>query len=133
MHAMHRIRWLLFSLALFDCGLFTVGFFAPSLWFAIFHGAPYIDPQALLPRTAAAWAAFALLQTIAAFKWKERPEWLLVVAGVRLSDMFTDWTYLALCHDVTWFGRLSLAAVSPANLVIGLYLWRAYFRLQASK
>jgi hypothetical protein len=52
---------LLFSLVLLDLCLSTGGFFFPEFWFRLFHGVHYIDPEGLLRRSAASWAAFALL------------------------------------------------------------------------
>ena len=121
-----RISQILGGLVLLDVTLAITGFFFPRFWFLIFHGVEYVDPQALLPRTAASWAAFALFQGIALKYWKVRPEWLAVVAGIRLSDMFTDWTYLALCQNATWFAKASLLTTSPANAIIGWYLLKAY-------
>jgi hypothetical protein len=110
-----------------DVVLATVAFGFPELWFQVFHGVPYQDPEGFLRRCAANWAAFALLQAIALRRWRREPWWLLVVAGARLSDIFTDWTYLFFAHDVTWFARASLATTSPGNLVVGIFLvkrWR---------
>ena len=117
---------LLSSLVLLDVTLTIWAFFFPRLWFAAFHGVPYDDPQGFLKRCAANWAAFALFQLVAWRRWRKQPDWLVVVAGLRLSDIFTDWTYLFSAHDITWFGRVALFAVSPANLAIGWYLLRTY-------
>jgi hypothetical protein len=62
-----------------------------------------VDPQALMQRMGGNWAAFAGLQAIAALRWKSSPRWLLIVAGVRLSDVFTDLTCVLLCDSRTWF------------------------------
>ena len=126
MSGYRKIDVLLISLIVLDVTLSTAAFCCPRFWFTIFHGAEYVDPQGLLPRMAANWAAFALLQIIAYRKWKAQPHWLAVIAGVRLSDMFTDWTYLYFCQDITPFGRIGLFAMSPANVLIGWYLLRAY-------
>ena len=124
---------LLYGLFLFDLSLAVWAFFLPDLWFAAFHGVPRVDPQAFLPRCGAAWAAFSLFQLVAALRWKRHPHWLAVVAGIRLSDALTDWTYLALCHDVTWFGRASLFATSPLNALLGWYLLRVYASIAAPR
>lgn len=98
----------------------------PQLWFTTFHGTTYDDPQGFLRRCAANWAAFLLLQIIAFASWRRDAVWLAVVAGARLSDIFTDVTYVLVAHDTTWFAKLTLAPTSLANLLIGLFLLRAY-------
>jgi hypothetical protein len=117
---------LLAALAAVDVTLAAWALASPRLWFAAFHGASYVDPEGLLPRMAANWAAFALFQLVALARWRKNPTWLAVAAGLRLSDIFTDWTYLAACHDVTWFGRAALLAASPLNVVAGWRLLRAH-------
>ena len=47
-------------------------------------------------------------------------------AGVRLSDIFTDVTYVLVARDTTVFARAVLAPSSLANVLVGLYLLRAY-------
>jgi hypothetical protein len=121
-----KIDATLAALLALDVTLTVVAFFFPGLWFALFHGVPYADPEGFLRRCGANWAGFALFQAIALRRWRRAPWWLAVAAGLRLSDIFTDWTYLAFAHDLTWFGRISLAATSPMNLVVGLYLLRCY-------
>jgi hypothetical protein len=81
---------------------------------------------------AANWAAFGLFQIVALVRWRPRPYWLAVAAGLRLSDIFTDWTYLVACHDVTCFGTVALLAASPLNAVAGWRLLRYYSASEAS-
>ncbi|HEY0082184.1 MAG TPA: hypothetical protein VGB61_05285, partial [Pyrinomonadaceae bacterium] len=92
----HRntVRGLLLFLIVLDVVLSTLALCYPETWFKIFHGVAYIDPQGLLRRTGALWAAFVLLQTVAFFRWEREPYWLALVAGVRLTELFSDWTYL---------------------------------------
>lgn len=117
---------LLLALVALDISIAAVAFFFPEAWFALFHGSDYVDPQGLLPRAGADWAAFALFQAIAYFRWRARPYWLAVIAGIRLSDIFTDWAYLYFCRDVTWFGRIGLFSASPINLLAGCFLLKSY-------
>jgi hypothetical protein len=128
-----RTSALLLGLVAFDLALVTLAFGLPDLWFAIFHGVERVDPQGFLQRCGANWAAFALLQAIAWRRWRAEPHWLVLVAGVRLSDMFTDWTYLAFSRDMTWFGAAALLGSSPANLLIGLHLLRTWRRVEDGK
>jgi hypothetical protein len=114
-----RIRLALLALIALDVVLAGVAFFLPNVWFAIFHGTEYVDPQGLLRRCAANWAAFALFQAVAYAKWEKNSAWLAIVAGLRLSDIFTDWAYLAFAQNLTWFGWLALALAPPTNLFAG--------------
>ena len=118
------VQAVLISLIGLDVSISAIVFFWPELWFRLFHGVPYSDPEGLLRRTGAAWAGFALFQILALRRWEREPIWLALVAGIRFSDMLTDWTYLAFAHDVTGFGRLCLAAASPLNVVAGVFFIR---------
>ncbi|MBI3288954.1 MAG: hypothetical protein HYZ74_05500 [Elusimicrobia bacterium] len=125
-----RIQRTLAGLVALDVVLTLWALLAPQLWFRIFHGAPYADPEGFLRRCGANWAAFALFQAVALARWRKNPTWLAVVAGIRLSDIFTDWTYLAFCAHITPFGYAALAAVSPLNMFLGWWLLRAHERLR---
>ena len=48
-----RIPAILIALVSFDVTIAVIGFFFPELWFRVFHGVPYDDPQGFLPRCAA--------------------------------------------------------------------------------
>jgi hypothetical protein len=101
---------LLVALVALDVALAALALLWPQTWFALFHDAPYVDPAGLLRRTGAGWAAFALVQAIAAWRWRASPVWLGVVAGVRWTELFTDWTYLAVAEHVTTAARVGLVA-----------------------
>lgn len=119
---------LLVLLILLDVVYDIVIFFSPETWFRVMHGAPYIDPEGLLRRTAAVWAAFVLWQTIALFKWKQHPHWLMLVAGIRWTEIFADWTYLYFAQHITMIGRVGLLAAGPVNLFCGWFFYRSYFK-----
>jgi len=121
-----RIRNVLAFLVAFDVTLTLWAGAFPDLWFRVFHGVPYEDAEGFLRRCAANWAAFALFQAIALVRWRREAVWLAVVAGVRLSDIFTDVTYVLVARDTTWFAKATLAPSSVGNLIVGLYLLRAY-------
>lgn len=125
-----RISRVLLALVAFDVVLTAWAFFAPELWFRLFHGAPYDDPQGFLRRCGANWAAFALFQAVALVRWRKAHHWIAVVAGIRLSDIFTDWTYLAFASDITAFGAVALGLASPMNMVAGWWLLRAYRQIK---
>jgi hypothetical protein len=125
--SVERTVWLVLgSLALIDLTIGSVALFDPALWFRVFHNAPYVDPQALAPRMGAHWAGFFLVQSIALVRWRTDSRWLLLVAGARLSDVFTDLTCLLLCQSISPFGRLALASAGPANLLAAWLLWRCH-------
>ncbi|MFG2196626.1 hypothetical protein [Streptomyces sp. NPDC048639] len=122
-------RWisaLLWTLAAFDLGLALTAFTAPAWWFDIMHGAPYVDPQGLLPRTGATWAMFALLQATAALRWRQEPAWLFAIAALRASDMATDWTYVGASSQLSSVGSVLLTGASPANLALAVVLWACW-------
>jgi len=107
----------------------VVGFFFPEIWFKFIHGAEHVDPQGLLQRTAAVWAAFALFQWIALVKWKKQPYWLAVVAGLRFSELFADWTYLYFADKISVFGWLGLSVSTPTNFFVCLFLLKSYLKI----
>lgn len=128
-----QVTYLLGFLIAVDLVLCLVGFACPELWFDLIHGAPPLDPQRFLQRTAAAWTAFLVLEVIAIVRFRRRPAWLAVIAGVRCSDMFTDITHALLAPDMTAFGHACLLAASPFNLLAGLYLLRAHNALTTAR
>ncbi len=119
---------LLVFLIVLDIVLFIVAFFFPATWFQVIHGTPYIDPQALLQRMGAGWAAFSLFQIIALIKWPKQPYWLVLVAGIRLTEIFTDWTYLYFAQSITGFGKIALFISPPANVLFGWIFIRRFLR-----
>jgi len=122
---------LLVLLILLDVVYDLVIFLSPETWFRVMHGAPYVDPQGLLRRTAAVWAAFTLWQIVALLRWKQHRHWLMLVAGIRWTEIFADWTYLHFAHSITTIGRLGLLAAAPVNLFCGWFLYRSYFKAAA--
>ncbi len=105
----------------------VTAFFFPKLWYTVIHGAAYVDPEGLLQRTGAIWAAFAVVQLVALLRWQRQAFWLAVVAGLRLSELFADWTYLYFAQDISGFGRIALLVSTPVNLLISLFLLKAFF------
>lgn len=126
-----RVTALLAGLVLFDLGLVIWAGLLPRLWFKAFHGVPYVDPEALLPRMAAQWAGFMLCQLAALLRWRRAPWWIVLVAGVRLCDALTDITYVALAEHTTWFAKATLPAMGPINALMAWYLIRCWKQLGA--
>ena len=104
-------------------------FFFPEIWYKLIHGADYVDPQGLLQRTASIWVAFAVFQFIAFLMWKKHHYWLAIVAGLRFSEFFADWTYLYFAQDISWSGRLGLLISTPANIIISLFLLISFLKM----
>lgn len=85
--------------------------FLSEMWFRWFHGAP----QGLLRRPGAV-SAFRLSQLMALVRWQRFKDWLVLVAGVRLTEIFSDCTYLFFCSNIIWFACVALFVSPPANL-----------------
>lgn len=115
-----------------DVTLAIWGFGFPEAWFRLFHGAAYVDPQGYLPRAAGNWTAFAILQALAFFRWKKAPHWLAIVAGVRLSDIFTDFSCMIFCESLSGIGLVLFTAAGLGNILFGLYFLNIHKRLTRS-
>jgi len=120
---------LLGCLVVLDLVLSIASLFFPEWWYQTIHGVSYVDPQGLLKRTGAIWVAFTVLQLIAFFQWERSPWWLVLIAGVRFTELFSEWTYLYFAKDVTFGGRLGLFVAPIANLVFGWFLIRSSFKV----
>jgi len=125
-----QVNLFLILLVALDVGLSTVALAFPARWFQFMHGLAYVDPAGLLTRTGALWVAFALLQAIALVRWQRQPYWLPLIAGVRFTELFSDWTTIFAAKQMTLAGTIGLAVSPPANLVFGLILLSTYRRLQ---
>jgi hypothetical protein len=85
----------LWAALLEDTYLFLMAWLAPDIWFRVFHaGLPAGLETAFLRRSAGQWAPFALAQAVTLWRWQRNPVWLTVSAGVRISDLFTDLSYI---------------------------------------
>jgi|RhiMetdeSRZDD1v2_1073273.scaffolds.fasta_scaffold105692_4 hypothetical protein len=101
-----------------DTALFVMTCIAPGVWFRVFHAAAPAGLEiAFLRRTGGQWAAFALAQAIAIWRWKNDPVWLVVVAGVRFSDLFTDLIYVLAVPSLTRLGWALLLPPPVLNLI----------------
>ena len=110
-----------------DTLLFLMAWLQPDLWFRLFHGTvPAGYDIAFLRRSAGQWAAFALAQGIALWRWKKSPVWLVIVAGVRFSDLFTDISYVLAVPSLTAFGWLCLLPPPLLNLAGVVIMLRGY-------
>lgn len=126
----HRRRKLTSALLLFfavwDLILAAAAIAFPEQWFDMFHGEPHVDPQALLARTGAIWVAFSLFHLVAFLTWRTRPYWLVIVGGMRLGEIFADWTYAFMADSVTTGGWISLLLAGATNLLFAVFFIRGF-------
>ena len=110
-----------------DSALFVLSWLRPELWFHWFHHAEPVGLDvALLRRAGGQWAAFALVQAIALMRWRRQPLWLAVVAGARISDFFTDLSYIAAVPSLTAFGWAALVPPAFLNLAFAVTMMAAW-------
>lgn len=121
---------LLAALALFDLLLVGWAFGFPDLWFTLFHTdlQGSAGAELFLMRCGAAWGAFALFQGLAWLNWQRQPFWLVLIAGVRFSDIFTDPVYTLFAPDPSWFALLTLPLMGLGNFALGWYFLTTYLR-----
>ena len=116
-----------------DTFLFVVAWVAPALWFRMFHASvPTGLETAFLRRSAGQWAAFALVQAITLWRWKKDPIWLVVVAAVRFSDLFTDMSYVLSVPSLTALGWVCLLPPPLLNLVGVVIMLKGYQQLRSN-
>lgn len=123
------INGVLITFIFLDLIYVIIGFYFPELWFKIIHGTNYVDHLGLLQRMAAVWAAFALFQFIALFRWQKSNLWLVLVAGLRLSELFADWTYLFFADKIALLGWLGLVSSTPINFITCAFLLTSYLKM----
>jgi hypothetical protein len=126
------INPMLLLLILLDLVYVAIIFPSPDFWFKTLHGVSYVDPQGLLFRTGAVWASFALFQIIALIRWRKAPHWLMLVSGIRFTELFADWVHLYYAQNMTGFGRLSLLAAPIVNGLTGWFFFRAYLKVTST-
>jgi hypothetical protein len=114
-----------------DTVLFLMSWFAPDLWFQLFHNStPTVLETAFLRRSGGQWAAFALAQAITLCRWRKNPVWLVVTAGVRFSDLFTDISYILAVPFLTKLGWVLLLPPAPLNLFGVVIMLRGYQQIR---
>ena len=116
-----------------DTFLFLMAWFAPDLWFKVFHASvPAGLEVAFLRRSAGQWAAFALAQAITLWRWQKQPVWLPITAGIRFSDLFTDISYILAVPSLTPIGWMLLLPPPLLNLIGVIILLRGYNQIRNS-
>jgi hypothetical protein len=123
----------LWAATLEDTFLFLMAWFAPDIWFKVFHASlPAGLEVAFLRRSAGQWAAFALAQAITLWRWQKQPVWLPITAGIRFSDLFTDISYILAVPSLTPIGWMLLLPPPLLNLVGVIILLRGYNQIRNS-
>ena len=104
----------------------------PGQWFSFFHDrAPQGLEIALIRRAAGQWTAIALAQALALIFFRKQPIWLPIMAGIRLSDVFTDLFYMLSAQPLTAHGWLVLAPLPLINAAGVVLLLRCNALLRA--
>ena len=117
-----------------DSLLFLMSWFAPNLWFQLFHTVtPTVLESAFLRRSGGQWAAFALAQAITLWRWRKNPVWLAVTAGVRFSDLFTDICYVLAAPSLTTLGWILLLPPPVLNLAGVVIMLRGYEQARSTQ
>jgi hypothetical protein len=116
----------LYLATLEDTLIFLMSWLAPDLWFRLFHGTvPAGLETAFLRRSGGQWLAFAIVQAIAILRWRKAPLWLIVVAAVRFSDLFTDISYVVTAASslttVGWACLLPPPLLNSIGIVIMIW------------
>ncbi len=113
-----------------DSALVVIAWAAPDAWFHLFHHA---EPASLdvpfLRRSAGQWLAFSVFQAVALWRLRKERVWLPIVAGLRLSDLFTDLSYLIAVPSLTTVGWVLLIPPPVLNLAGAWVLLSAYRRV----
>jgi hypothetical protein len=111
-----------------DLSLFAMTWVSPDLWFQAFHGTNPEDPEAVafLRRCGGHWLAFSLIQAITLWKWRDDRRWLLVLCGVRASDVFTDLSYVLASEHLTALGWACLLPPPLFNATGAALGWIGY-------
>jgi hypothetical protein len=116
-----------------DSVIAVLAWLAPDLWFHLFHRADPVDLDvALLRRAAGQWAAFAVVQAIALWRWRRQPLWLIAVAGARISDLLTDISYLVAVPSLTRLGWMALLPPPFLNAAFIAVMVLAYRQMTAA-
>jgi hypothetical protein len=123
------IDLLLLFLVLLDLVLSVVCLLSPSFWVQIMHGTSYNDTWGLVHRLGGVWLGFFVFQLIALLFWRKHSWLLVLVAGIRLTESFSDWIYWFTADQHTWFANVGLLIAPPANWLFAFVLIREFLRM----
>lgn len=128
------IQLFLWAALVEDTLLFGMAWFAPDLWFRVFHAAlPAGLDVAWLRRSAGQWIAFSLLQGLTLWRYKCEPLWLVATAVARFTDLFTDISYVISAPTLTHLGWLFLLPPPALNLIGIMIMLLGYHHLRSSE
>ncbi|MDQ6912254.1 MAG: hypothetical protein M3128_05200 [Verrucomicrobiota bacterium] len=118
-----------------DSVLFVMSWLAPQVWFHLFHNTTTFTvlETAFLRRSGGQWLAFALAQAITLLCWRKWPVWLVITAGVRFSDLFTDICYILAAPALTKLGWLLLLPPPLLNLIGVVIMLRGYEQIRSAR
>ncbi len=123
------IDLLLLFLVLLDLILSAICLLNPPLWAQLMHGVTYEDTIGLVRRLGGVWLGFFVFQLIALVVWKSHPWWLVLVAGIRLTESFSDWIYWFSSEQHTWFANFGLLIAPPGNVLFAIIFIRTFLKL----
>lgn len=127
-HEFDRTRWLTGPLAIFDLGLGVLALFFPRVYLELLQPGAVHGPTYMLGRTAIIWIGFCLAETIAFFFYRLLPEWVLIVAVMRVDDVPADLYYRFADHSLGNFGKWTLLLTPLINTIAAIALFVLYFR-----
>ncbi len=121
------VRPLLGLLVLIDIFLGGVAVFWPRFYMQWVHPEVALsDPVYLVQRSGMIWLAYLAIQAIAFLRFKRTPEWVLIVAFLRLVEVPADIMYLFV-GEPGLLGTVGLTFTPIFNFVVGLFLASWYF------
>lgn len=127
------INLLLLFLVILDLLLSAICLLRPDLWVKLMHGTEYLDSLGLIRRMGAVWMAFFVFQLIALLFWQSHAYLLVLVAGIRFTEIFSDWFYWYFTEHLTWFGNFGLLIAPPSNIFFGLILLKMFKQISNPK
>jgi len=128
-----RSRWITGPLCLFDIALGISAVFFPHFYMKLIQPTASDDPAYLLQRTGTLWLCFAVCEGIAFFRYRRFPEWVLIVAALRLIDVPADLVYWLRDEALDTFGDFSLLFAPAYNSVAGVTLSVWYLRFRKER
>jgi hypothetical protein len=93
------------------------------------HGTDFTDSLGLIRRLGGVWLGFFVFQLIALLVWRNNTWWLVLVAGIRLTESFSDWIYWYFSNQHTWFGNFGLLIAPPGNWIFGIILIKVFLSI----
>ena len=123
------VNALLVFLVLLDLILSSICLLAPAFWAQLMHGTDFTDSLGLIRRLGGVWLGFFVFQLIALLVWRNNTWWLVLVAGIRLTESFSDWIYWYFSNQHTWFGNFGLLIAPPGNWIFGIILIKVFLSI----